>query len=60
MPWVDAHSVGFHSILDLIDNRLSCSLDSKDLGNFDYMVGGGIFSNDSCEGLDVERFQARE
>ena len=53
MSWIDAHSVRFHCVLDLVDNRLACSLDPKDLGNFDYVIGGSVFSDNSCGNSDM-------
>ena len=48
VPRVDVHVVGFHSVLNFVDDGLAGCLDTEDLGDFDDMVGGREFANDTC------------
>lgn len=48
MPRVNNHIMRLHGILDLVNDRPSCCLDSKDLRNFNDVVRRGVFSDDTC------------
>ena len=45
---VDAHTVTLHGVVDLVDDRLPCSFDTKHLRDFDDVVGRGVLSDDAC------------
>ena len=48
MPRVDTHTVTLHGVVDLVDDSLPCSFDTKHLRDFDDVVGRGVLSDDAC------------
>ena len=52
MSRVDAHSVTLHRVVDLIDDRLSGSLDTKHLCDLDDVVGGSLLADNALGGHD--------
>ena len=49
MPRVDYHVMGFHCILDFVDDCASGGLYAQHLGNLYNMIRGSVFSNHSYE-----------
>lgn len=47
MARIDDHVVRLHGILDFVDNCLSCSLDPKNLGDLNDMVGGCMLAHNA-------------
>ena len=57
MPWIDAHAVTLHGVVDLVDDSRSRSLDAQHLCDLDDVVGRSVLSDDSCAGPDQPRRQ---
>ena len=47
MSRIDVHIVRFHSVLDLVNDRLTGGLDTQHLSDLDDMVGRCVLSDDA-------------
>lgn len=47
MSRIDVHVVRLHSVLNFVDDGLAGSLDTKNLGHFDNVIGGCEFTDNT-------------